>query len=324
MPTPRPRLAATLALGVFACATLFAAAEPAGRRALRIHDPSTIVAAEGAYWIFGTGKRVLSAKSVDLLAWTRLGPALPAAPAWAAEIAPGNKGDHYWAPDIIKIGDRYHLYYSVSEFGKNTSAIALATSPSLDPSAPDHRWEDRGIVIRSGAGDDFNAIDPSVLRDADGRLWMAYGSFWGGLFLVELDPATGLRASPASPPLPLADADEIEAPTLHHRRGFYYLFFNVGFCCRGKASTYRVLVGRSRDVTGPYLDDEGRDLRAGGGREFLGGAGDFIGPGHATVLEENGREWAVVHFYDGSREGQPGLALRRLGWTDDGWPRVID
>lgn len=317
-------LATSLAFAFLVPASLAASAEPPGRRALRIHDPSTIVASEGAFWVFGTGKRILSAKSTDLLAWTRLDPALPEAPAWAATIAPGNKGAHYWAPDVIKIGERYHLYYSVSEFGKNTSAIGLATSRSLDPSEPSHHWEDRGIVIRSVAGDDFNAIDPSVLLDTDGRIWMAYGSFWRGLFLVELDPATGLRLVPDSPPHHLAEADEIEAPTLIRHGDYHYLFFNVGLCCRGKASTYRILVGRSRSVTGPYLDDRGRDLRQGGGRAFLDRSGDFIGPGHATILNENGREWVAVHFYDGSRDGQPSLALRPLVWTKDGWPRVTD
>lgn len=324
MKTPGRLLVTALALAFFNPASGAASAEPPGRRALRIHDPSTILASEGAFWIFGTGKRLLSAKSTDLLAWTRLAPALPEAPAWAATIAPGNKNAHYWAPDVIKIGGRFHLYYSVSEFGKNTSAIGLATSPVLNPSNPAHGWTDHGVVIRSDAKDDFNAIDPSLLLTAEGRLWMAFGSFWGGLFLVELDPATGLRLAPDSPLHPLADADEIEAPTLVRRGDFYYLLFNVGLCCRGKASTYRILVGRSRSVTGPYLDDQGRDLRTGGGRVFLEGSGDFIGPGHATILQENGREWVAVHFYDGSRDGQPSLALRPLAWTKDGWPRITD
>jgi arabinan endo-1,5-alpha-L-arabinosidase len=317
-------LVACLVFAHLVPASFAASAEPVGRRALRIHDPSTIVVENGFFWVFGTGKRILTAKSTDLLAWTRLGSALTEPPAWATEIAPGNKAAHYWAPDVIKIGERYHLYYSVSEFGKNTSAIGLSTSPSLDPASPDHRWQDRGIVLRSGAGDDFNAIDPSVLLDADGRLWMAYGSFWRGLFLIELDPATGLRLAPTSPVQHLAEADEIEAATLVRHGDYHYLFFNVGLCCRAKASTYRILVGRSQAITGPYLDDNGRDLRAGGGREFLDKSGAFIGPGHATILKENGREWVAVHFYDGSRDGQPTLALRRLTWTDDGWPRVAD
>lgn len=298
------------------------AAEPVGRRDLRVHDPSTIVRAEGAWWLFGTGQRLLVARSPDLRTWRRVGPAFPNAPAWAAEVAPGNKRAHYWAPDVIRAGGRWLLYYSVSEFGKNISAIALATSPVLDPADPAHKWKDEGIVLRSGQQDDFNAIDPSLLLDRDGRLWMAFGSFWAGLFLVELDPATGLRLDPSAPPVQLAWSEQIEAPTLYQRGDYTYLFINEGYCCRGRDSTYRVLVGRSRAVTGPYLDDKGVDLRERGGRLLLGTRGDFIGPGHATVVDDVDRQWLSVHFYDGSRNGAPTLALRRLAWTDDGWPHV--
>lgn len=300
------------------------AADPVGRRELRIHDPSTIVRAEGAWWLFGTGNRILAATSSDLVTWKRLDPALSAPPAWAAEVAPGNTHAYYWAPDVIRVGSRWFLYYSVSEFGKNTSAIGLATSPALSPADPAHAWKDRGIVIRSGREDDFNAIDPSLLLDRDGRLWMAFGSFWAGLFVVELDPATGLRRAPTTPPVQLAWSEKIEAPTLYRRGSYYYLFLNEGLCCRGKDSTYRVLVGRSRSVTGPYLDDTGRDLRERGGRLVLGTQGDFIGPGHATVVEDAGHQWLSVHFYDGTRNGASALALRRLAWTNDGWPRVDD
>lgn len=298
--------------------------EPAGRRDLRVHDPSTIVRAEGAWWLFGTGRLVLSARSPDLLKWEKLSPALKAPPPWARDITPKNERAYYWAPDVIRLGDRWALYYSVSEFGKNTSAIGLATSPVLNPSDPAHGWTDHGIVIRSYAKDDFNAIDPSLLFDAAGRLWMAFGSFWAGLFLVELDPATGLRRDPSAAPLQLAWSEEIEAPTLHRRGNYYYLFLNEGRCCRGQDSTYRVLVGRSRAITGPYVDDQGRDLRERGGRLVLGTQGAFIGPGHATIVEDGDSQWLAVHFYDGSRKGAPALALRRLAWTDDGWPRVTD
>ena len=308
-----------------ATASALTAAEPVGRREIRLHDPSTIVRAEGAWWLFATGNRVLAARSSDLVTWQRVGPALAEPPPWAAEVAPNNKRSHFWAPDIIRVGDRWMLYYSVSEFGKNTSAIGLATSPVLNPSDPAHKWKDEGIVIRSGKKDDFNAIDPSVLLDRDGKLWMSYGSFWGGLFLVELDPATGLRRDPKAEPIHLAWSEKIEAPTLHRCGDTYYLFINEGLCCRGKESTYRVLVGRSRAITGPYLDDKGRDLRERGGREVLATQGDFIGPGHATVVEDGGKEWLAVHFYDGTtNKGEATLALRKLEWTKDGWPRVVD
>lgn len=300
------------------------AAEPAGRVDLRLHDPSTLVRGEdGDWWLFATGRQVISAHSPDLEKWSYLDPVLAEPPAWAVEIAPGNKKHHYWAPDIIRSGDQWLLYYSVSEFGKNTSAIALATSPTLDPKSPDHRWTDRGVVIRSGKGDDYNAIDPAMLLD-EGRLWMSFGSFWGGIFLVELDPKTGLRVSPDSPVHQIAWAKEIEAPTLYRRGEYYYLFVNHGLCCRGKDSTYRVLVGRSKKITGPYVDDQGKDLMQSGGRAVIATQGDFIGPGHIGLLEDKGQEWASMHFYDGTKNGQPTFALRKLRWTEDGWPEIAD
>lgn len=304
--------------------TPFLPAEPAppGRRDLRIHDPTTPVFAEGAWWLFGTGRLVLTARSDDLRSWTRLDPALRTPPPWAAEIALGNQRHHYWAPDLVRVGGIWHLYYSVSEFGKQTSAIALATSPTLDPTHPDHLWTDRGIVIRSNEGDPYNAIDPSVLNDADGRLWFSFGSFWGGLYLFELDPATGLRLDPTGPIHHLAYAPQIEAPTLMRHGDYYYLFINKGFCCRGKDSTYHLEVGRATTVTGPYLDDQGRDLRHGGGRPVLATQGTFIGPGHIGVFTHNGMTLASMHFYDATREGAPHLAIRRLRWNENGWPDI--
>lgn len=317
-----PRVGAALAIFLPLSGCGIAADQP---RPLRVHDPATIMRADGAWWLFSTGHLLQAARSTDLHRWEKLPPPLAAPPAWARDVAPENKKDYYWAPEVIRRGDRHFLYYSVSEFGKNTSAIGLATASTPDPKAPGHGWTDRGIVIRSGPADRFNAIDPSLLADRDGRLWMAFGSFWDGLFLVELDPATGLRIAPDSPLHRLAYSKEIEAATLYRRGDYYYLFFNDGLCCRGKDSTYRIRVGRSRAVTGPYLDDRGRDLVAGGGRPFLGTKGDFIGPGHAGLLTDtDGREWVSVHFYDGARNGTPTLALRRLGWTEDGWPQVLD
>jgi arabinan endo-1,5-alpha-L-arabinosidase len=314
---PRIPLALCLALG----ATL-SAGEPPIRRDLRIHDPSTLVHAEGAWWVFGTGNLLLSARSTDLVRWQKRTPVLPAAPAWAAEVAPGNRKHHYWAPDLIRVGKRWFLYYSVSEFGKNSSAIALASSPVLDPADPAARWTDHGIVLRSRPEDNFNAIDPSLLLTSDDRLWMAFGSFWGGLFLVELDPTSGKQLDPTADPLPIAWSPEIEAPTLYQRGAYTYLFINHGICCRGKDSTYRILVGRSRSVTGPYLDDQGRDLRDGGGRPLLGSEGNFIGPGHASVVHAKGKDFLAFHFYDGAANGAPTLGIRPLFWTEDGWPSV--
>jgi arabinan endo-1,5-alpha-L-arabinosidase len=232
---------------------------------------------------------------------------------------PGHKG-HFWAPDILRLRDRYLLYYSVSTWGKNTSAIALATNPTLNPDDARFRWSDEGMVFRSWATNDFNTIDPSVCLDREGRLWLAFGSFWSGIKMVELDPVTGKRCAGAKPIYALANYPQIEAPTLVARQEYYYLFVNWGFCCRGLDSTYSILVGRSRQITGPYLDEEGRDLLDGGGYPFLQSADRFVGPGHAAVFSEGPQSLLSYHFYDGQRRGAPTLAVRQLSWNTNGWP----
>ena len=229
----------------------------------------------------------------------------------------------FWAPDVARIGDRYLLYYSVSSFGKNTSAIALATNTTLDPADPAFRWVDEGIVVRSAPPDKFNAIDPAITRDAEGRLWLVFGSFWSGIKLVELDPATGKRLTPAAPLHALAHQKEIEAAFIYRHGDHYYLFVNHGKCCRGLESTYHIVVGRAEKITGPYLDREGKALLAGGGTPVLDPDGPFIGPGHAGIYAEEGREWFGCHFYDGTTpRGTPAFALRPLTWDAGGWPVV--
>jgi len=320
---------------VLACCLLFAAlsrAAPAasgpeaaallarlGRRDALVHDPSTIVKCKDEYWVFATGRGVSPWHSPDLSHWEP-GPAVfPQPPAWITRVVPTQKG-FFWAPDVLWQDGRYLLYYAISAFGKRTSAIALATNPTLDPADPAYHWTDRGIVIQTSERDDFNAIDPSIFRDPDGKLWLAFGSFWSGIKLIELDPATGLRLAPDSPIHPLAWHQSIEAACLCRHGDFYYLFVNWGRCCRGVESTYEVRVGRSAKITGPYLDRDGRDLLHDGGSVFLAKDGPFIGPGHVGILTEGGRSWVSVHFYDGTRDGAPTLAIRPLTWSADGWP----
>lgn len=290
-----------------------------GKRDARVHDPSTLLRVGDEWWMFATGRGVSAWRSNDLETWRRAPAVFGEFPKWITEVAPDQKG-HFWAPDVVRIGDRVLLYYSVSAFGKRTSAIALATSPV--PAAPDagFAWNDEGIVVRTTEADDFNAIDPSLLHDRDGKLWMAFGSFWSGLKLIELDPATGKRTAPDAAPRPLAWKKEIEAATLHRRGDWYYLFVNWGFCCRGVESTYEVRVGRSRSVTGPYLDRDGTDLLAGGGTLFMTSEGAFIGPGHVGIAHDGTREWVGVHFYDRTQGGRSLFSLRPLTWSDDGWP----
>jgi arabinan endo-1,5-alpha-L-arabinosidase len=291
------------------------------RRGQFVHDPSTIVKCGNDYWVFSTGPGIASWHSADLKKWDG-GPRLfSTPPAWTTNAVPGFRG-YFWAPDVIHLKNRYLLYYSVSTWGKNTSAIGLATNPTLDPTAASFAWTDQGAVVQSHGGDSFNAIDPSVTQAADGSLWLAFGSFWTGIKLLQLDPATGKRIAADSPMSSLAFHDSIEAACLWQRGDYYYLFVDWGQCCRGTNSTYNIRVGRSMSVTGPYLDKQGRDLLQSGGTLFLASQGDFIGPGHAGIYQEGEIDWFSYHYYDANRGGAATLAVRRLAWTTEGWPTV--
>ena len=284
-----------------------------------IHDPATIFKENGRYYLFGTGPGLRVRASSNLVDWVE-GPPVFAAPLpWTTNAVPGFRG-HTWAPDPIRVNGLWHLYYSVSTFGKQVSGIGLVTSPTLDWSSPDYRWTDRGPVMQSRVGDPFNAIDPSLFQDRDGKLWMAYGSFWRGIYLTELDPKTGLRLGTNTPPHRLAWNEMIEAVALTRHADYYYAFVNWGQCCRGTNSTYEVRVGRSKTITGPYLDREGKDLVDRGGTLFLESVGRYIGPGHIGVFNEGGTNWFSYHYYDGENRGRSKLALGQLEWTSDGWP----
>lgn len=285
----------------------------------RIHDPSTVVMENGDTWCLSTGHGVLLLRREQDGRWKWEAPVFRGYPAWHKAEVPENKG-HLWAPDVIRIKDRWFIYYSVSSFGSQHSAIGLVTGRTLDPKSKDYGWKDEGVVIRSRRGDRFNAIDPALILD-DGKLWMSYGSFWEGIFLIELDPDTGLRKDPEKPPLKLAMNLEIEAPFIHRHDGWYYLFVNWGKCCRGVDSTYEIRVGRSKTITGPYLDKDGIDLKDGGGSPLLATKDRFIGPGHASIFREKGKEWLVHHYYDKDRRGRSDLRMLPLSWKD-GWPTV--
>ena len=339
MPAARPRYVARTWLGVIVIALAgfshgqpvtstnltssaadVASLERNGKReASPVHDPSTIVKCKGEYWFFATGPGVTSWRSKDLLHWERGPRVFATPPIWTTNVTPRHRG-YFWAPDVIHHDGRYLVYYSVSQFGVNTSAIGLASNPTLDPADPTYRWTDEGIVIQTQKTNDFNAIDPHLIRTPKGELWMSLGSFWSGLKLMQLDPKTGQRLAADSPIYSLAYEKEIEAAAIHHHDGYYYLFVNWGKCCRGVNSTYEIRMGRSRDIRGPYLDREGVDLMKKGGTPLLATDGSFIGPGHAGIFEEGGKSWFSCHFYDATQRGRSTLAIRPLRWGDDGWP----
>jgi arabinan endo-1,5-alpha-L-arabinosidase len=316
-------LALPLLLGLLtsdlAGAAVPGAVPAAGGREARVHDPSTIAKCKETYWLFATGNGIPSRHSRDLVKWESGPRVFARPPAWTTNVVPNHTGD-FWAPDVIQLSNRFLLYYSVSTWGRKTSAIGLATNPTLDPADPTYAWTDAGLVVRSGERDNFNAIDPNVVQDAQGNLWLTFGSFWSGIKLVQLDPRTGLRLASNSPIYSLAWNSSIEAPCLCRHGDFYYLFVNWGLCCRGVNSTYNIRVGRSPAITGPYLDKDANDMLTGGGSLFLDAVGTAIGPGHAGIFTENGTNWLSYHFYDSTRRGLPTLAIRPLRWGADGWP----
>ena len=298
--------------------------EQSASRGITTRDPSDIVKCKDEYWVFYTGRGVPSYHSRDLVKWER-GPAVfKAAPEWIAQVVPANRNMQYWAPDIIKLGDRYLLYYSVSSMGKMTSAIGLATNPTLDPDDPAYHWTDEGVVVRTQDGDGYNAIDPSVFHDRDGSLWLTFGSYWSGIKLVQLDPQTGKRMAADSKLFSLAYNESIEASYLCRHDDYYYLFVNWGSCCQGPKSTYNIRIGRSKSVTGPYLDKAGVDMLHSGGSLFLATTnGPLIGPGHAGTLNAQGKDWFTSDFEGDLRmDGRLILAIMPLRWDPDGWPEA--
>lgn len=296
---------------------------------LRTHDPALVAGAPGEPWyVFSTGDvRVgLGAPQIrrstdDGRTWTEIGTVWDAGsrPQWVYDAVPGVQ--NFWAPEVVEHDGTWYLYYAASTFGSNTSLIGLMTNTTLDPDDPDYAWVDQGEVIRSTAGEqDYNAIDAGVVVDEAGTPWMSFGSFWGGLQLVELAWPDGKLADPDATPVTIASRigapNAIEAPYLVRRGGWYYLFFSRDSCCQGTDSTYNIAVGRAREVTGPYVDDEGRELTADGGRELLSSHGDMIGPGGQSVSGDH----LAFHYYSAALGGDFQLAIRELAWDDDGWP----
>lgn len=292
---------------------------PALQGFLRVHDPSTIIKDGGKYWVFCTGRGIGTRFSSDMATWEQGPDVFDASPAWTTQAVPNFQGD-FWAPEIIRLKDTFFLYYAVSTFGSRVSAIGLATNPTLDPDRSDYKWTDVGMVIQSSRKVDFNAIDPALLHDEDGKLWLSFGSFAHGIMLMELDPGTGRRMAEDSPLHPLAYHNSIEAPYLYRREDDYYLFVNWGYCCRGVMSTYNIRVGRSKSVTGPYLDRDGKDMLHDGGTLLLDSAGARIGPGQTGIFTDRGKEWFSYHYYDATQQGKSMLGLQQLGWSADDWP----
>jgi arabinan endo-1,5-alpha-L-arabinosidase len=285
-----------------------------------MHDPSTVIVENGKYYVYGTGGGLPMSISDDGWTWRRAGGLMQAVPGGkpgADVIARG--GNNTWAPDLMRVGDNYFLYYSAPGT-QPKSAIGLLVGKTLDPTSPDFKWEDRGPVVWSDGVEDSNAIDPGVFRDpTNGTLWLTYGSYFGYIRLVELNPKTGQRLYPDRKPVNIAINSE--ASIMIYRDGWYFLLVTHGSCCQGANSSYNIRMGRAKKVTGPFLDNMGIDMLQGGGKLFLGSGDRFVGAGHFGLLDlGEGVEKFSCHFEaDLDRGGISVLDIRPLLWRD-GWP----
>ncbi|MBQ7663036.1 MAG: family 43 glycosylhydrolase [Prevotella sp.] len=273
-----------------------------------IHDPSTIAECEGKYYTFGTGGGGLI--SDDGWSWH------------SGAERPGGGA----APDVMKIGDRYLIIYGATGGGLgggHNGRILTMWNKTLDPKSPDFKFTTPVEVAASDGMEDNDAIDPSLLLDpTTGRLWVSYGTYFGTIRLIELDPKTGERVKGNKEQ---DIAIDCEATDLLYRDGWYYLLGTHGTCCDGVNSTYNIVVGRAKSVTGPYLDNVGRDMYHGGGKMVIAAGDRVCGPGHfgRTVIDE-GIEIMSCHYEaDFDRSGRSVLGIRPLLWKN-GWPVAGD
>jgi arabinan endo-1,5-alpha-L-arabinosidase len=288
------------------------------------HDPSMLVRDSAPrYVVYSTHN--LTAISQDRISFTNGGPAFPVKPAWWTQ---NNLSGDLWAPDVSFHNGTYWLYYAVSQgSGLGHSSIGVATSTSGLPGS----WTDHGPIITSQSGDGFNAIDPNLLVDTDGRWWLTFGSFWGGIFITELNPATGM---PTTNPLVKTNiaqrfappaSDPIEGAALYRHGGYYYLFASFDYCCRGAQSNYSIHVGRSTTPTGPYTDAAGVSLLQGGGTLLLKTHDYVAAPGGQSVVWDSangGRDVLVYHYYDSRLNYEPFFGINLMAWDAAGWPYI--
>ena len=296
-----------------------------------LHDPGTMIRDGTNYFIYGDGQGISGITSSDLRNWNATSAVFPGGPpAWTTNAVTNFTG-YFWAPDVAYFNGRYNLYYACSQWGTINSAIGLVTSPSLVSPV----WTDQGKVIQSNpifatnATTDltaYNCIDPSIMMDTNGTMWMSFGSYSDGILIMQLDPATGKRITPDSPIYrvsnngPVFFSNTEEGSCLYQHGGYYYLFVNFGGCCAGVNSTYNIRVGRSTTVTGPYFDRNGVNMVNGGGTLVLESTARYIGPGHPAIMNDNGTNWFTYHYYDGKNNGAATVGMNRIYWSADGWP----
>jgi arabinan endo-1,5-alpha-L-arabinosidase len=296
-------------------------------------DPSLLIRSGAPRYVLFSTANNQERYSTDRVTWTVATSAQPATPLWWTT---DTQGWQTWAPDVSFHKNKYWMYYARSQgFGSQNVRVGLATSTPPQGNAGAGTWIDQGEVLRSQTGDNFRALDPNLVEDDNGKLYLTWGSFYDGIFLQEVDPNTGkplyyaqrikiaqrVPADPADPPD--ARSRSIEAPFIFKHGGYYYLFVSFGLCCQ-EPFDYDIRVGRSTSVTGPYKGPLGTDMRDGGGAKILAGHPGILAPGGQSVVHDpiTNEDLLVYHYVTKKVPLARALAINRLGWDADGWPYV--
>ncbi len=260
-------------------------------------------------------------RSKDLVSWEYVADVFSeeTKPAW------GKYNSGTWAPDIVRIGNTYNLYYSLSVWNDANPGIGVCTAPH--PAGP---WTDHGMVLDSQSSGVNNSID-SFTFEYEGEVYMIWGSY-RGLYMIRLT-ADGLQVAEGAEPVRIggyADSSSFEAAYMIEREGYYYLFLSLGHCCEGIRSTYYVNVVRAETPFDAWTDREGNTLLDGRttGELVVKGDADVAGPGHNCVIaDDNGEFWMVYHAYEtkyalGTYGSSPrrSLFIDKLLWDEDGFP----
>ena len=300
-----------------------------------IHDP--VMAKDGdTYYVFGTGPGISTLHSTDLITWQQGKPVFDKNPAWVKDALPDFKGD-IWAPDIIYYKDRFHLFYACNaQPGKPHAAIGHASSPTLNPKNPGYKWTDHGKIVQSVLNRDlWQAIDPNIIVDEKGNPWFIFGSFWDGIKAVKMtddmmklkwpEEWHSISRRPSTQKLynyGLEDS-QTEGAFIYKHGDYYYQFVSFDMCCRGLNSNYHLVVGRSKTVTGPYLDRAGFSMMDGGGTVVAIGDGKrWAALGHNAVYKMDGKELLVAHGYSIPDNGISTLIVTELKWDGQDWPII--
>ena len=307
-----------------------------------VHDP-VMFRQDSTYYVYCTGRGISVWSSTDRVHWKHEAPVFAQAPQWTSNAIPGFK-NFMWAPDISYYKGLYYLYYAVSVFGKNTSCIGLATSKTLHTNDTAYHWTDRGLIIQSFPGKtNWNAIDPNLITDKDGTPYLFFGSFWDGLKVARLSkdrmhidddlnnlPTVASRKTAPGASLPAVDdnppdagGNAIEAPFVFRKGNYFYLFASIDYCCKGPKSTYKMIVGRSTRIKGPYVDKNNIPMAKGGGSLVLAGDSNWYGVGHNAVCTFDGTDYLIFHGYDAADNGRSKLRVEKLDWDAQGWPFVV-